>query len=174
MGRGEDPAAGGSQWQRAIAHLAIVVVFVLSALGYAPFREHAATAAHPQEAALPPNPLVARPIDHEAARAALRALSGIRSASWLDEADLAVTVEGESSRSVATVERVCDALASLGDTLALVIHVQAATAAEPDAASTLSRNCQQPEVQLAFLQKKREVDVALPALGSAFKKSPAH
>lgn len=42
MGRGEEPTAGGSRWPRAIAHLAIVVVFVLTALGYAPLREHTA------------------------------------------------------------------------------------------------------------------------------------
>lgn len=42
MGRTEESAAGGLRWPRAIAHLAIVVVFVLSALGYAPLREHAA------------------------------------------------------------------------------------------------------------------------------------
>ena len=42
MGRAEDPADGTSRWPRAIAHLAIVVVFVMAALGYAPFVEHSA------------------------------------------------------------------------------------------------------------------------------------
>jgi len=44
MGRAEDPANGTSRWPRAIAHLAIVVVFVMAALGYAPFVEHSTDA----------------------------------------------------------------------------------------------------------------------------------
>ena len=41
MGRGREPAAGGLRWPRAVAHLTIVAVFVVAALGYAPFVEHA-------------------------------------------------------------------------------------------------------------------------------------
>ena len=40
MGRAEDPANVTTRWPRAIAHLAIVVVFVMAALGYAPFVQH--------------------------------------------------------------------------------------------------------------------------------------
>lgn len=40
MGRGREPAAGGLRWPRAVAHLTIVAVFVVAALGYAPFVEH--------------------------------------------------------------------------------------------------------------------------------------
>jgi hypothetical protein len=213
MGRAENLANGTSRWPRAIAHLAIVVVFVLTALGYAPLRERAAEATRSQQAGKPMNPIVTgahiaaaridamtgdargaqahvdaiahdlarsarvadvgRPIDHEAARAAVRPLTGVRSAVWLDQANLAVMVDGASNRSMATVDRVCSALAPLGDTLAVVVHVQDATAKTADAATTLSRNCQLPEGQLAFLQKKREVDVVSPNLRHAFKAQQA-
>ena len=214
MGKGGQSAGAGSSWLRAIAHLAIIVVFVLSALGYAPLRERAAEAARAQQAGQLLNPVVtaahiaaarvdamagdadgakahvdaiahdlmrsarvpdeAHPVDHEAARAAVRPLPGVRSAVWLDRANLAVMVDGAPNRTMATIDRVCEAIAPLGDTLALVVHVQDATARTVDAATTLSRNCQLPEGQLAFLQKKREVDVVSPALRGAFKAQQSH
>jgi hypothetical protein len=42
MGREKGPVDGGLRWPRAVAHLAIIVVFVLSALGYVPLRERKA------------------------------------------------------------------------------------------------------------------------------------
>jgi len=210
MGSGEEQA--GARALRTIAHLAIVVVFVLTALGYAPFRERKAEAARPQ-AGQPLNPVatathiaaarvdamagdargaqahveaiahdvmrsarvpdVGRPIDHEAARAAARLLSGVRSAIWLDPANLAVMVDGASNRTMATVDRACDAIAPLGDTLAVVVHVQDAAATTADAAATLSRNCQLPAGELAFMQKKRAIDVVSPDLRGAFKAQQA-
>jgi len=210
MGSGEEQA--GARALRTIAHLAIVVVFVLTALGYAPFRERKAEAARPQ-AGQPLNPVVTathiaaarvdamagdargaqahveaiahdvmrsarvpdvgRPIDHEAARAAVRLLSGVRSAIWLDPANLAVMVDGASNRTMATVDRACDAIAPLGDTLAVVVHVQDAAATTADAAATLSRNCQLPAGELAFMQKKRAIDVVSPDLRGAFKAQQA-
>jgi hypothetical protein len=118
-------------------------------------------------------PDVARPIDREAARAAVRPLPGVRSVIWLDSANLAVMVDGAPNRTMATVDRVCETIAPLGDTLALVVHVQDAGAKTADAATTLSRNCQLPEGQLAFLQKKREVDVLSPDLRRTFKAQQA-
>jgi hypothetical protein len=207
MGRAE------TRWLRAIAHLAIVTVFVVSALGYAPVRERTAEAARTR-AGQPLDPVVtaghlaaaridaiagdgegakrhleaigrdvarsarvpdvARPIDREAARAAVRPLPGVRSAIWLDSANLAVMVDGAANRTMATIDRVCDALAPLGDTLAVVVHVQDATAKTADAATTLSRNCDLPEGQLAFLQKRREVDVISPELWRTFKAQQVH
>ena len=210
MGSGEEQT--GARALRTIAHLAIVVVFVLTALGYAPFRERKAEAARPQ-AGQPLNPVVTathiaaarvdamagdargaqahveaiahdvmrsarvpdagRLIDHEAARAAVRLLSGVRSAIWLDPANLAVMVDRASNRTMATVDRVCDAIAPLGDTLAVVVHVQDAAATTADAAATLSRNCQLPAGELAFMQKKRAIDVVSPDLRGAFKAQQA-
>ena len=53
MGRGEQPAVVW-QWLRGMAHLSIVVVFVLTAVGYAPVRE---PAARPGKAGQPLNPV---------------------------------------------------------------------------------------------------------------------
>lgn len=213
MGRGNKRASAGLQWPRALGHLAIVAVFVLAALGYAPFGEQAAKVLPAQQAGQPLNPIVTaahvaaarvdvatgdtrgakahvdaiaydvmrsarvpdtmRPIDHEAARAAVRPLPGVRSAIWLDTTNLAVMVDGAPNRTMATVDRICEAIAPLGDTLALVVHVQDATAKTADGATTLSRNCQLPAGQFAFLQKKREIDVVPSDLRRTFKAQQA-
>ncbi len=112
---------------------------------------------------------VSRPIDHEAARAAVRPLAGVRSAIWLDNANLAIMVDGSRYRTSAMIDAACDALDPLGDTLAVVVHVQDATATNADGATTLSRNCQLPEGERALMQSKRNVDVVSPELHSAFK-----
>ena len=112
---------------------------------------------------------VSRPIDHEAARAAVRPLTGVRSAIWLDNANLAIMVDGSRYRTMAMIDTVCSALDPLGDTLAVVVHLQDATATSADGAATLSRNCQLPEGERALLQAKRKIDVVSPELRSAFK-----
>ena len=212
MGRGKETARTGSPWARTTVHVAIVFVFVLSALGYAPFRERAAeatrtpagqpldplaTAAHMAVARIDTIvgdrdgarahveaiaqdlvrsarvPDATRPIDREAARAAVRPLPGVRSAIWLDRENLAVMVDGAAHRSTATIDRVCDALAPLGDTLAVVVHVQDATAKTADGATTLSRNCDLPAGELAFAQRRREIDVVPPDLRRTFKAQQA-
>jgi hypothetical protein len=50
---------------------------------------------------------------------------------------------------MAMIDRVCVALEPLGDTLAVVVNLQDATAKNGDEAITLSRNCQLPEGQNA-------------------------
>ncbi|MET0232956.1 MAG: hypothetical protein ABW186_18650 [Rhodanobacteraceae bacterium] len=116
---------------------------------------------------------VSHPIDHEAARVAVRSLSGVRAAIWLDTANLAIMVDGARYRSRAMIDTVCDALVPLGDTLAVVVHVQDATATNADGATTLSRNCQLPEGERALFQRKRNIDVVAPELRSAFKAQQA-
>ena len=113
------------------------------------------------------NPM--RPIDHEAARAAVRPIPGVRSSVWLDHENLVVMVDGPGHRNMAMIDQVCLALEPLGDTLSVVINVQDVTATTPDGATTLSRNCQLPEGQRAFMQKKREVDVVSKELHETFK-----
>jgi hypothetical protein len=95
-------------------------------------------------------PDATRPIDHEAARAAVRTLPGIRTAIWLDKANLAVMVDGAQRRSMQTIDQVCLALEPLGDTLAVVVNVQDVTARNADGATTLSRNCRLPEGERAL------------------------
>ena len=114
-------------------------------------------------------PDVFHPIDHEAARTAVRPLAGVRSAVWLDAANFVVMVDGAQHRSMGMIDRVCLALEPLGDTLAVVVNLQDVTAKNPDGTMTLSRNCQLPEGQRAFMQAKRQVDVVSPELRRTFK-----
>ena len=81
-------------------------------------------------------PDVTRPIDHEAARAAVRSLPGVRSAVWMDAANFVVMVDGAQHRSMDMIDQVCLALEPLGDTLAVVVNLQDVTAKEPDVAMT--------------------------------------
>ena len=111
-----------------------------------------------------------RPINHEAARTAVRPLPGVRSSVWMDHENFIVMGDGANNRNMKMIDKVCLALQPLGDTLAVVINVQDVTATTPDGATTLSRNCQLPEGQRAFMQKKREVDVVSKELREAFKK----
>jgi hypothetical protein len=111
-----------------------------------------------------------RPIDHEAARTAVRPLPGVRSSVWMDRENFIVMVDGASYHSMQMIDKVCLALQPLGDTLAVVVNVQDVTATTPDGATTLSRNCQLPEGQRAFMQKKREVDVVSKELRDTFRK----
>ena len=114
-------------------------------------------------------PDVSRPINHEAARTAVRALPGVRSSVWLDAANFVVMVDGAQNRSMSMIDRVCVALQPLGDTLAVVVNLEDVTAKNGDAAEALSRNCQLPEGQRAFLQAKRQVEVVAPELRRTFK-----
>lgn len=114
-------------------------------------------------------PDVSRRIDHEAARAAVRPLDGVRSAIWLDRDNLVVMVDGLQYRSMTMIDRVCGALDPLGDTLAVVVNLQDVTARDADAAMTLSRNCQLSEGELAMFQRKRNLDVVTPELRRTFK-----
>jgi hypothetical protein len=112
---------------------------------------------------------VSRPIDHESARAAAKNLHGVRTALWLDRANFVVMVDGEQYRTMAMIDQVCVALEPLGDTLAVVVNVQDVTATKPDAATTISRNCQLAEGQRAFLQGNRQVDVVSREVRKQFK-----
>ena len=111
----------------------------------------------------------ARPIDHEAARAVVRPLAGVRSVVWMDHDNLLVMVGGAAYRNVAMVDRVCDVLDTLGDTLAVVVNVQDVTATSSEGADAVSRNCQLPEGQRAFLQPKRQVEALDLATRQAFE-----
>jgi len=110
-----------------------------------------------------------RPIDRESARVAARDVEGVRSAVWLDRTHLAVMVDGAVHRNEKTIDRVCLALEPLGDTLAVVVHVQDVTARDADGAATLSRNCQLAFGQRAAFERAREVDVVPEATRTQFK-----
>ena len=113
---------------------------------------------------------VMRPVDHEAARVAIRPLPGVRSAIWADADNLLVMVDGQKHRSMGMIDQVCLALEPLGDTLGVVVNLQDVAAKNGDEATTLSRNCQLPEGERAFMQAKRQVDAVSPELREQFKK----
>lgn len=100
-----------------------------------------------------------RPIDPEQARAAAKRAPGVHSAVWVDRQNLLVLVDRNRQRSMATVDAVCSQLDPLGDTLAVVVHVQSRVARTGDELETISRNCQLAEGDRAFAQRERELDV---------------
>ncbi|MBS0224928.1 MAG: hypothetical protein JSS25_01125 [Proteobacteria bacterium] len=56
----------------------------------------------------------------------MRSLSGVRSSAWADRENLIVMVEGAIYRSDAMIDAICRELDPLGDTLAVVVHVERA------------------------------------------------
>ena len=105
-----------------------------------------------------------RPIDREAARAVARALPGTRSANWIDRHNLLVRVDGAHLRSQQTIDALCIGLEPLGDTLAVVVHLQDAAPATRDGMDTLSRNCQLAPGDHSMFQRARTVDVLDPGI----------
>ncbi|MGG6463555.1 hypothetical protein [Solilutibacter silvestris] len=100
-----------------------------------------------------------RRIDPESARAALRALPGVRSSAWADRENLIVMVDGAVYRSDAMIDAVCRQLDPLGDTLAVVVHLENVAAGNADELQTISRNCQLAPGDRAFMQSHRSLDV---------------
>ena len=104
----------------------------------------------------------ARPINAEAARGIARAMPGVRSANWIDRHNLLVRVDGAHLRSHDTIDALCLQLEPLGDTLAVVVHVQDAAPRDRDGMDTLSRNCQLAPGDHALFQRERTVDALDP------------
>lgn len=107
-------------------------------------------------------PDASRPIDHEGARNIARALPGVVSATWIDRSNFLVRVGNSGVRNEQTIDELCYRLESLGDTLAVVVHLQDAAPATRDGMDTLSRNCQLARGDNAFMQKPRRMDVLDP------------
>ena len=103
-----------------------------------------------------------RPINPEAARGIARGMPGVRSANWIDRNNLLLRVEGADLRIQQTIDELCYRLEPLGDTLAVVVHLQNAAPANRDQMDTLSRNCQLTEGDVAFAQRQRSVDALDP------------
>lgn len=114
-------------------------------------------------------PDASRPIDHEAARAAVRPLKGVQSSVWIDHSNMLVLVGGARYRSMDTINRICAALEPLGDTLAVVVNLQDVLATTSEGADMLSRNCQLGVGDRAMLQGKRRVDVLDPDVRRVFR-----
>ena len=105
-----------------------------------------------------------RPIDREAARGIARAMPGVRSANWIDRHNFLVRVDGAELRSQQTIDALCIRLEPLGDTLAVVVHLQDAAALTRDGMDTLSRNCQLAPGDSAMFQRPRAVDALDPRI----------
>jgi hypothetical protein len=110
-----------------------------------------------------------RPINHEAARTAVRPLQGVQSSVWIDRSNLLVMVGGSQYRNMTTIDRICLALEPLGDTLGVVVNLQDVTATTSEGADTLSRNCQLRAGERAMLQQRRQVDVLDPEVRRVFR-----
>lgn len=110
-----------------------------------------------------------RPVNHEAARAAVRPLQGVQSAVWIDRSNLLVMVGGSQYRSMATIDTICRTLEPLGDTLSVVVNLQDVTATTSEGADTLSRNCRLRAGERAMFQQKRRVDVLDPEVRRVFR-----
>src|SRR5690606_8543716 len=109
-------------------------------------------------------PDAGRRIDPEQARHVVLTLPGVRTASWVDRSNLLVRVDGAHLRTQRTIDQVCVALEPLGDTLAVVVHLQNAMARTSEEMDTLPRNCQLAEGDYAFMQRRRGMDVLDPAI----------
>lgn len=107
-------------------------------------------------------PDISRRIDPEAARAAAKRVPGVRSVVWLDRENLFAIVATNPARSHVTIDAICRELDPLGDTLAVVVNLQSGAARTGDELEILSRNCQLPEGERAFMQRERQVDVVAP------------
>lgn len=110
-----------------------------------------------------------RPIDREAARTVAGQVAGVRSVAWVDRHHLLVLVDGNRYRNQQTINGVCRQLEPLGDTLAVVVHLQDATARTGDELETISRNCQLKPGELALAQRKRQLDVIDPVIRARHK-----
>lgn len=110
-----------------------------------------------------------RPIDHEAARTAVRTVPGVRTSAWIDRENLLVMVDSASYRSMQTIDRICVMLEPLGDTLAVVVNLQNVAAKTSEEADGLARNCQLPEGEVAAFRQKKVVDALDPRLRETFK-----
>lgn len=114
-------------------------------------------------------PDVRRPVDHEAARAALRNLPGVGTTTWIDSQNLLVLVSGQELRTNRMIDDVCMALDPLGDTMGVVVNVQDVMAKTSEGADVLSRNCKLQGDERAMFQARRQVNGLDPALRAAMK-----
>lgn len=100
-----------------------------------------------------------RPIDREAARGVVQDMAGVRTVHWVDRSNLLVRVSGQQHRNSAMIDAACVAMEPLGDTLAVVVHLQDADARDADGLQTISRNCQLQPGDRAMFQSDRSLDV---------------
>lgn len=106
----------------------------------------------------------ARAVNREQAREVARGIEGVRSVAWVDAANLYVIVERNAQKTEATIDRLCVALAPLGDTLGVVINLQSGEAQTAAELQLLVRNCQLAVGDHAFLHDRRDRNVVPDAI----------
>src|SRR3546814_19528614 len=102
-------------------------------------------------------PDAGRPIDPEAARAAIRTMQGVRSVAWLDRSNLLVRVTGAEFRSYRFIDQVCQQLEPHGDTLAVAVHLSHANPRPRAEADRLGRKCTLAPGADSLPQRERKV-----------------
>lgn len=107
-------------------------------------------------------PDTSRPIDREAARTAAKRAPGVHSVVWLDRTNLLALVDRNDLRRMGTIDAICHELDPLGDTLAVVVHLQSRAARTGDQLETIHRNCHLAEGDRAMLQTVKNLDVIPP------------
>ena len=106
----------------------------------------------------------ARAVNREHAREVARSIEGVRSVAWVDAANLYVIVERNELKTERTIDRICVALAPLGDTLGVVINLQSGAAKTAAELQLLVRNCQLAVGEHAFLHDRRDRNVVPDAV----------
>ena len=79
--------------------------------------------------------------DPQRARTAALRISGVRSATWVNEHNLLAVVEQNAQKTEHTIEQICMELDALGDVQAVVINLQSAAATTARELLVLSRGC---------------------------------
>lgn len=114
-----------------------------------------------------------RPIDREDARVAARRVEGVSSVVWIDRHNLLALVDRNERRSQDTIDDICMQLEPLGDTLAVVVHLQSTAARNGDELETINRNCQLAPGDHAMGQRRRRLDVIPPEVRRAHQAANA-
>lgn len=96
-----------------------------------------------------------RPIDHERARFEVRQVPGVQAVAWADRTHLMVVVGRNELRTQATIDRICDRLEPLGDTLGVTLGLQSSAARTGEESQVISRNCQLAVGDRAMLERRR-------------------
>ena len=109
----------------------------------------------------------ARKIPPEPAREAVKAVVGVTTAAWVDQENLLVMVDGAQYRTNGMIDQLCMRLEPLGDTLWVNVHLQNRRARSGEELEIISRNCQLPSGESAFMRQQRQLNVVPPNVRAA-------
>lgn len=115
----------------------------------------------------------ARKIPPEPAREAVKAVVGVTTAAWVDQENLLVMVDGAQYRTNGMIDQICMRLEPLGDTLWVNVHLQNRHANSGEELEIISRNCQLPSGESAFMRQQRQLNVVAPNVRAAYQEHRA-